>query len=131
MARVNLPCVHLGSSIYQYPCTIVIIWDNGASFGFTPFKSEFIYYVKCNIPVKYVTKVNTVIGIGTTIHKFFYANGKDALLPCISYHLPTMDVRLFSPQTYNQIHGANSIIKGFNVKMVPNNHNTAIPLNIQ
>jgi len=28
-----------------------------------------IDYVKCEIPVRDVTKVNTVVGIGTTLHK--------------------------------------------------------------
>jgi hypothetical protein len=28
---------------------------------------------------------------------------KDVYLPCVSYHLPTTDVRLFSPQIYHQL----------------------------
>ena len=68
------------------------IWDNGTSFVLTPFKSDFVYYVKFNTPVKDVTKVNTVIVIVTTIHKFVDANGKDILLTCISYNLPTTNV---------------------------------------
>ena len=60
-----------------------------------PFKSKFIDYVNCNIPVKDVTKVNTVIGIGTTIYNFVDANGKYLFLPCIFYHLPTTDVQLY------------------------------------
>ena len=59
----------------------MLIWDTGASFGLTPFKSDFIGYVKCNNPLKDDTKDNTVIGIGTTIHKFVDANGKDVFLP--------------------------------------------------
>ena len=94
----------------------MLIWDTGASFGFTPFKSDFIDGVKCNTPVKDVTKDNTIIGIGTTIHKFVDANGKYVFLPCISYHLPTTDVRLFSPKTYHHLRGAHYIIKGSNVK---------------
>ena len=97
----------------------------------TPFKIDFIDYVKCNTPVKDVTKDNTVIGIGITIHKFVDANGKYVFLPCISYHLPTTDVRLFSPQTYHQLHGAHSIIKGSNAQIVLNNHIIVIPINIQ
>ena len=49
---------------------LVLIWDTGASYGLTPFRSDFIDYVKCEIPVRDVTKVNTVVGIGTTLHKF-------------------------------------------------------------
>ena len=61
MARsANILCGRLGSSTYQDPYTTVLIWDTGVSFGLTPFKSEFIDYVKCN----------TIIGIGITIHKF-------------------------------------------------------------
>ena len=59
----------------------MLIWDTGASFGLTPFKSDFISYVKCNTPVKDFTYDNTVIGIGTTIHKFVDENGKDVFLP--------------------------------------------------
>ena len=38
---------------------IVLAWDPGASYGLTPFQSDFVDYVECNIPVKDVTKVNT------------------------------------------------------------------------
>ena len=116
MARKNILCGRLGSSTSQDPRTTVLIWDTGASFGFTPFKSDFIDYVRCNNPVKDVTKENTVIGIGTKIHKFVDSNEKYVFSPCISYHLPTTDVRLFSPQTYHQLHGAHSINKGFNLR---------------
>ena len=131
MAHANVLYGCLGYSTSQYPYTTVLIWDTGSLFGLTPFKSNFIDYVKCNIPLKDITKVNTAIGVGTTIHKFVDANGKDSFIPCISYHLPTTDVRLFSPQTYHQLHGAHSIIKGFNVKMVLNKHNIVIPIKIQ
>ena len=39
-----------------------------------------------------------------------------------------MYVRLFSPQTHHQIHCAHSIIKIFNVKMLPKNHNNDVPI---
>ena len=105
------------SITYQYPRTNVIIFYNGVSFVITLFKSDFVDYVKCNIPVKDVTKVNTVIGIGTTMHKFFGANVIDVLLPCIYYHLTTTYVKLLSPQTYPQLHGAHSIIRYFMLKL--------------
>ena len=96
-----------------------------------PFKSDLVDYVKCNIPLKDVTKVNTVIVNGKTIHRFVDANGKYLFLPCIYYHLPTTYVQLLYPQNYHQPHSAHSIIKVFNVKMVPNNHNIYIPINRQ
>ena len=52
------------------PKSLILIWDTGASFGLTPFRSEFIDYVEADIAVKDITKINCVIGIGTTLHKF-------------------------------------------------------------
>jgi hypothetical protein len=80
------------------PCSHVLIWDRGASFGLTPFCSDFINYVECNIPVWDVTKVNKVIKIGTMLHKFIHTDGNPEFLPCISYHLPLTDICLFSLQ---------------------------------
>ncbi len=87
---------------------MIFIWDTGASFGLTPFRSNFIDYVQCDIPVKDVTKVNRVIGIGTTLNKFFYTKGKEVFLTCVSYHLIQTNVHLLSPQTYHQMHGGYS-----------------------
>jgi len=70
----------------QDPKSLILIWDKGASYGLTPFWSDFIDYVKCEIPVRDVTKVNTVVGIGTTLHKFTDINGNPVYLPCVSYH---------------------------------------------
>ena len=55
---------------------MILVWDTGASYGLTPFRSDIIDYVECNIPVRDVKKVNRVIGIRTNIHKFIERNGK-------------------------------------------------------
>jgi hypothetical protein len=81
------------------PRSLVLIWDTGASYGLTPFDSGFIDYLESDIPVQDITRVNKIIGIGTTLHKFTNTDGKSVFLPCVSYHLPQMDVCLFSPQT--------------------------------
>jgi hypothetical protein len=99
------------------PKTLILIWDTGGSAGLTPFRSNFIDYVECEIDVRDVTKVNKVIGIETTLHKFVYAKGRDIYLPCVSYHPPSTDVRLFSPQVYHQIYGGHSIVNGDEVVM--------------
>jgi hypothetical protein len=96
---------------------MVLIWDTGASAGLTSFCSDFNDYVEVDFEVRDVTKANKVVGIGTTLHKFVDNNGKDVYLPCVSYHLPTTDVRLFSPQIYHQLHGGSSTIDGANVCM--------------
>ena len=51
------------------PKSLLLIWDTGASYGLTPFQSDFIDYVACTITVRDVTEVNTIIGIGMTLHK--------------------------------------------------------------
>ena len=96
---------------------MMLAWDTGASYGLTPFKSNFIDYVECDIMVKDVTKVNRVIGIVTNLHKFIESNGQDIFLPCTSYHLNQTDVRLFSPHTYHQMHGGHSVVHRNQVTM--------------
>ncbi len=90
------------------PKSLILIWDTGASYGLTPFRSDFIDHVKCEIPVRDVTKVNTVVGIGMTLHEFTDIKGDPVYLPCVSYHLSETDVCLFFPQTYHQMHGGYS-----------------------
>jgi hypothetical protein len=96
---------------------MVLIWDTGASAGLTPFRSDFIDYVEVDFEVRDFTKANKVVGIGTTLHRFVDNNGKHVYLPCVSYHLPTTDVRLFLPQIYHQLHGGSSTIDGAYVCM--------------
>jgi hypothetical protein len=112
------------------PKSLILIWDTGGSAGLTPFRSDFIDYVECEIDVRDVTKVNKVIGIGTTLHKFIDASGTAVYLPCVSYHLPTTDVRLFSPQVYHQIYGGHSIVNGDEVVMQVRNDGGPITITI-
>ena len=77
--------------------------------------------LECEIDVRDVTKVNKVIGIGTTLHKFMDNGGNNVYLPCVSYHLPTTDVRLLSPQAYHQLHGGHSVVTGDAVTMLVRN----------
>ena len=84
------------------------IWDTGASYGLTPFASDFIDYEEVNIPVQDIAHTNTVVGIGTVMWKFEASDGTLIYLPLLCYHLPTADIRLISPQTYHQLHGGES-----------------------
>ena len=65
---------------------MMLVWYIGAPYGSTLIRSDFIDYVECNIPVKDVTKLSRVFGIGITLHKFIESNGQDIFLPFISYH---------------------------------------------
>ena len=109
----------------------MFIWDSGESFGVTQFRSDFIDYVKANIPVKDVTTVNRFIGIVTKINKFVDVNGNTCYLPRVSYHLTSTDVRIFSPQNYHQIHGGYFTIHGNHVMMHLKYHNISIPIDIK
>ncbi len=104
-----------------------LVWDTGASFGLSPFRGDFIDYIKCRIPVKDISKTNMVIGIGTTLHKFMI-DGEPIWLPCLSYHLPSAEVRLFSPQTYHTLYGGHSAVMGDQVDMYVDEHRIQIPI---
>ena len=91
---------------------MMLVWYTGALYGLTLFRSDFIDYVECKILFKYMIKINRVIEIVTTLHKFIESNCKYIFLPFISYHLTQTYVRLFSPQTYHQIHGGPSVAHG-------------------
>ena len=60
----------LQNSDRKDPRTMILFWNTGTSYGLTPFRSDFIDGMECDILVKDVTKVNRVIGIGTNLHKF-------------------------------------------------------------
>ena len=64
----------------------------------TFFRSDFIDYGECEILVKDATRLNNLIGIGITFHKFIEINGKYILLSCISNHLTQTDVLLSLPR---------------------------------
>jgi len=126
--RANILASGIGealSSTTFWNCPLV--WDTGASFGLTPFRGDFIDYVECKIEVKDISKTNIVIGIGTTLHKF-NVNGEPIWLPCLSYHLPSAEVRLFSPQTYHTLYGGHSVVKGDCVEMFVGEHQLVVPI---
>ena len=53
----------LKNSNNKDPITMLLVCDTGDSYGLKPYRSDFIDYIECDIPVKEVTKVNRVIGI--------------------------------------------------------------------
>ncbi len=89
----------------------LLVYDLGASAGITPFKSNLFDYVKYSIPVQDIPKVNEIIGIGTTIHKFVDTKVQIVYLPQVACHLPSSEVHLVTPQVFHQSCRGNSIIK--------------------
>ena len=78
----------------------------------THFHADFIDYVECNINVKNISKLDKIIGFGTTLHKFIAMNND-----LLSYHHPSTDVHLLSPQANHQLHGGSSELDGDKVLM--------------
>ena len=120
--RMNLLCLEanvkqvLNQMVDTYMDT-PLVYDTGASYGLTPFRADFIHYQPCDIPVKDISKVNRVKGIGTVMYRFYATNGDLLYLPGLAYHLDKADIRLFSPQTYHQLYGGRSTLDGDKVKM--------------
>ena len=113
-----------------------LIYDTGASFGLTPYRSDFIDFEEASIPVKDISKTNTVLGIGTVMYKLKATNGDELLVPGLSYYLPECDVRLMSPQVYHKLYGGCSIVDGDKVDWRLNKqvdmdyvHRIEIPMN--
>ena len=84
--------------------------------------------MEADIPVNDVTKINRLIGIGTTLHKLKNYYGRDILLLYVLYHLPQTEVQLFSPKTYHQIHGGYSSLNGYAVEMHFKGNRVVIPI---
>ena len=84
------------------------MWDTGASYGLTLFRSDFIDYEEVNIEVQDVAHTNAVIGVGIVMWKMTATNGQTVYLPLLAYHLREADIQLLSPQTYHQLHRGSS-----------------------
>ena len=79
--------------------TTPLVWDSGASFRLNPYCADFIDNMECDIDIKDISNLNKVIGFGMTLHKFTVQMVTNSL-PALSYHLPSADIHLFSPQAY-------------------------------
>ena len=64
-----------------------------------------------------IAHTNTLAGIGTMLHEL-KTNGEDIYLLCLSYHLPSADARLFSPQTFHTLYGGHSAVFGDSVQVL-------------
>jgi hypothetical protein len=108
----------------------MLIWDTGALIGLTPFRSDFIDYLPLDgVTVKDIACTNKVLGISTIMWKLPTIKGQPIYIPAIAYHMPDCDIRLFSPQSYFQLHGGDATVMARNVTMyLPDNHIVDIPI---
>ena len=109
----------------------MLVWDTGASIGLTPFRSDFIDYLPLDgVTVKDIARTNSVLGIGTIMWKLPTTKGHPVFIPAVAYHMPDCDIRLFSPQSYFNLHGGDATVTARSVMMhLPDKHVVNIPIN--
>ncbi len=103
---------HIQECTSHTPYDTLLVYNLGASASLTPFKSDFFDCVKCSIPVRNISKVDELIGIGTTFHKFVDTKGQFVYLPQVADDFLSSEVHLFSPQVFHQNCGGKGIIFG-------------------
>jgi hypothetical protein len=108
----------------------MLVWDTGASIGLTPFRSDFIDYLPLDgVTVKDIARTNSVLGIGTIMWKLPTTKGHPVFIPAVAYHMPDCDIRLFSPQSYFNLHGGDATVTARSVVMrLPDKHEVHIPI---
>jgi hypothetical protein len=107
----------------------MLVWDTGPSIGLTPFRSDFIDYLPLDgVTVKDIARANSVLGIGAIMWKLPTTKGNPVFIPAVAYHMPDCDIRLFSPQSYFNLHEGDATITAWSVVMrLPDNHVVDIP----
>ena len=88
MMEVN-SCEHVAEANF-WECPVID--DTGASYGLSPFRSDFMDYEEISLQVQDIAHVNEVIGIGTVLWKVQDRSGQDVYLPMLCYHMPTADI---------------------------------------
>jgi hypothetical protein len=70
-----------------------------------------------------------VLGIGTIMWKLPTTKGHLVFIPAVAYHMPDCDIRLFSPQSYFNLHGGDATVTARSVVMrLPDKHVVNIPI---
>ena len=90
----------------SHPQTMIIL-DSGATYAITPHIEDFLpgSYVSINATVRGLTSTTPIIGRGTVRWQFQDVHGVPATLETFAHHIPSAEVRLFSPQHFLQCTG--------------------------
>ena len=90
----------------SHPETMIIL-DSGATFAITPHLADFLpgSYVSITSTVRGLTSTTPIIGRGTVRWQFRDVHGVPATLETFAHHIPSAEVRLFSPQHFLQCTG--------------------------
>ena len=71
-----------------------VVMDTGDYSVLTPYQRDFITNLEVNIPLRNVSEVNRVIGVGIIIFRFHDQRGHAKLIHYKAYHLPEADILL-------------------------------------
>jgi hypothetical protein len=75
------------------------------------------------VTVKDIAWTNSVLRIGTIMWKLPTTKGHPVFIPAVAYHMHDCDIRLFSPQSYFNLHGGDATVTARSVMMrLPDNH---------
>ena len=88
-------------------CPLIV--DTGASVCITPFATDFVSYRKSNAKIRDLSKYNAVAGEGEVKWDVFDSNGLPITLVLPAFHIPTVEVRLLSPQVLLSLRGGKVI----------------------
>ncbi len=93
---------------FTYPkWHLLLDYNFGAFAGLTLSKFDGFDYVECIIPA---TGISKVIVTGTSIQMFVDTKGQFVYLTQVTYHLPSSELHIFSPQVFYQRCGEYNMI---------------------
>ena len=90
-----------------------LVFDTGASFDITPYRSDFLTYTPLtNTVVQGVNAKSQIKGVGLVLYKLTTRSGRTIFRVSVAYHMPDADIRLLSPQVHMRTHGGSATVDG-------------------
>ena len=110
-----------------------MVWDTGASIGLTPYRDDFLTYQPVNTTVTTVGGPGKIVGVGICLFKVVAnidgGEPEFEYIPAVCYHMPSADIRLFSPQMYFGKFGGSGCVTEHGVDMtLANGKHVHLPL---
>ncbi|KAL7459520.1 hypothetical protein ACHAWC_011291, partial [Mediolabrus comicus] len=92
---------------------VPLVFDSGASFDISPFRSDFLTYTPVsNTVVQGINAKSEIAGVGLVMYRFTTRSGRTIFRPSIAYHMPSADIRLLSPHVHMRMHGGTAELDG-------------------
>eukprot|EP00978_Attheya_sp_CCMP212_P020389 scaffold58309_cov49-Attheya_sp.AAC.3 len=107
--------------VYFNKDDVPLIVNMGALVCITPYRSDFMDYHKMDTKIRGLSSNNAVDGRGTIHWTLRDTFGHNTVVEVQAYHVPTAEIRLFSPQAYFKknkgkiiVDGKHSVLKNIN-----------------